>query len=188
MHGKISDLDGIQLFAKTFPQALADIFCDPVGFRIFFFYIIIHIQFQCLPCGDTGYHIFDVIHHTIVGQRDDINLFSCSHLDHGDAFPDRSCCLHGNGHLLISKCRVNVESHISHLVIIDLNIHPLFQDLLQNFRHLEFAVKKHLDVVRQGIADLLMVPDTPHCKRNVVCKRKQDSLIYGIPESFLRFS
>ena len=104
MHGKITDLDRVQLFPKAFAQALADILCDPVRFRIFFFYIFIHIQLQCLPCGDTGYHIFDMVHHTVVGQGDHIDLSSCGHLDHGDAFPHRSCCLHGNRHLLISKC------------------------------------------------------------------------------------
>ena len=83
---------------------------------------------------------------------------------------------------------MNVKGHISHLMIIDFNIHPLFQDFLQNFRHLKLTVKKHLDVVRQWITDLLIIPDTSHCKRNVVCQRKQDSFIYGIPEGFLCFS
>ena len=36
MHGKITDLDRVQLFPKAFAQALADILCDPVRFRIFF--------------------------------------------------------------------------------------------------------------------------------------------------------
>ena len=39
MHGKITNLDRVQLFPKAFAQTLADILCDPVGFRIFFFYI-----------------------------------------------------------------------------------------------------------------------------------------------------
>ena len=78
--------------------------------------------------------------------------------------------------------------HISHLMLVDLNIHPLLQDLLQSLRHLEFAVKKHLDIISQRIADLLMIPDTSHCKGNMMSKGKQDPSVYGIPKGLLSFS
>ena len=129
-----------------------------------------------------------MVHHTVVGQGDHIDLLTCSHLDHGDTFPDSSCCLHSYGHLLISQCRVNMKCHISHLMIIDLNVHLFFQDFLQYLRHLEFAVKKHLDIISQGIADLLMITDTSHCKRDMISQRKNNPFIYSIPEGLLRFS
>ena len=81
-----------------------------------------------------------------------------------------------------------MKCHISHLMLVDLNIHPLLQDLLQHLRHLEFAVKKHLDIISQRIADLLMIPDTSHCKGNMIGKGKQDPSVYGIPKGLLSFS
>ena len=73
-------------------------------------------------------------------------------------------------------------------MIIDLNVHLLFQDLLQYLCHLKFAVKKYLDIISQGIADLLMITDTSHCKRDMISQRKNNPFIYSIPEGLLRFS
>lgn len=49
MHGKITDLDRVQLFPKAFAQALTYILRDPVGFRIFFFYILFISSFSVSP-------------------------------------------------------------------------------------------------------------------------------------------
>ena len=75
-----------------------------------------------------------------------------------------------------------MKCHISHLMLVDLNIHPLLQDLLQYLRHLEFAVKKHLDIIRQRIADLLMIPDTSHCKGNMISKGETGSFCLWYPQ------
>ena len=82
---------------------------------------------------------------------------------------------------------MDMQSYISHFVIINLYLKPLSQNCFQRLCHFKFTVKQYLDILCQWIADLFIPADSVNCKRNMICQRKKDSPVYGISEGFLRF-
>ena len=125
-----------------------------------------------------------MIHETIVGKGEYVDVLSCFLLQHVDALPDGLCGLHGHGDLLILDGRVDVESHVAHLVVVEGETQTIAEQILDKKSRFKFTVEQGADVVGQRIADLFAVPDPGGCEGQMIGQGQHDPAIHGAEAAF----